>query len=146
MSATSKGKAFEKKIQAFLEERGFTVMRTWPKYGFFKKNGKMIVITTRQDFFGCADLVAIHPKKKHTYFIQCTLTDAAVRREKMEAVPWNLEGQPVFVFKRMEINKQDVKIYLMQRKPFTAGEPQGWSDTIYSFRTKDHEILRCLGI
>jgi len=135
MSAASKGKAFEKKVEAFLVGRGFTVMRTWPKYGFFKKNGKMVVITSRQDFFGCADLVAIHPGRNKTYFIQCTLTDAAVRRTKMEAIAWNLDAQNVTVWKRMEADKQAVKIYRF------LGSLNEWSEGIYHFRNNNTDVL-----
>jgi len=141
MSATSVGKAFEKKIEAFLTERGYTVMRTWPKYSFFKKPGQqnMTIITRRQDFFGCADLVAIRPDRTQTFFIQCTCGEASHRRPKVEALPWNFTAHNVTLWKRMDADKQAVKIYRL-----TAGGL--WTDNIYHFRNKNDEVLTLNGI
>ena len=97
MSNKSRGNAFELKIKKILEGYGFEVDKARAAF-IFTAPGKGF--STPNDFFGCADLMGIHPEKSYTLFIQCTLGDRGARRKKLEAVPWNLAHQRVQLWSR----------------------------------------------
>ena len=98
MSNRAAGKRFEDRCKKFLESLGFCVDKAraatrWTPRGTFSSSN---------DFLGCADLLAVHPEKPYTLFVQCTLGDIGSRQRKMEAVPWCHEAQRVMVWSRQE--------------------------------------------
>ena len=108
MSNVSIGLAFEKKVEAFLIGRGFTVMRTWKKMSRYPDRGKWITITKRQDFFGCIDLIAMSSDRRGTFMIQCTTGDAGPRRKKIETVDWDITSQPILIIRRKPSKREFV--------------------------------------
>ena len=143
MSNVSIGLAFEKKVQAFLEGRGFTVMRTWKKLSMFPKKEKgrtvWISLTKRQDFFGCIDLIAFRAKTQATLFFQCTTGKGAPRRHKIEAMDWNIAAQHVFMIRRKP-NKRDVVI----RRYYGEGRIWCSDETINLNKKNDKETEKVL--
>lgn len=93
MNNREKGKAFEKKIMLYLQAHGFTVDQARPT---LKWVGPGKCFSSPCDFFGAADLVAVHPGRLFTLFIQAHAHhDRAARLEKLERVHWNLQAQRV---------------------------------------------------
>jgi len=110
MSNKSIGKAFEKKVRGIMEAEGWQVETANPKLQFI---GPGRMISKAHDFFGCIDLIGVHPKAPYTVFVQCTTGAAAPRRKKMEAIKWNYDGHRVVLIKRMP-NKRDWTVYTKQ--------------------------------
>src|SRR3990167_11369526 len=99
MSNRSRGAAFEVRIKKYLESLGFTVDKARAAL-HFRGPGKFF--SSQNDFFGCADLIAIHPEKPYILFIQATLGEISSRKKKLLAVPWNLQVCRVQLWKRDE--------------------------------------------
>lgn len=122
MSNKSVGAAFEKKVQALMEDMGFAIERANPKL-MYVGPGKMI--SKAHDLYGCIDLLGIHYSKK-VYFVQCTTGDAAVRRHKIDShTEWNFEHSRVILIKRMP-NKRDWKMYELH------DYEKKWTESIFS--------------
>lgn len=129
MSNKSRGAAFEKRVQSYLESVGYKTDRARPVMKFC---GPGKIFSGPNDFLGCADLIGVHPNKP-TLFIQCTLGDAASRRKKLEAVPWNLAHQAVMLWERYAPGVI---------RSFSLAPSGDWSEHI--FRLKDGEPAPCL--
>ena len=87
MSNREKGKSFEKKIKQYLESLSFVVERAKPAARWI---GPGRCISGPNDILGCADIMAVHPKKDYTVFIQATSGHGiAPRKKKLETVPWS---------------------------------------------------------
>ena len=102
MSNVAKGNRFEKEVKERLESQGFWVEQARPK-----RVGKRSIA---HDFYECIDLIAIHPKKPMTYFIQCTTGAASPRRHKIDKVPWNYDAHNVQIWKKMKDGR--IKTYM----------------------------------
>lgn len=129
MSSRTIGNAFEKKIKGLFEDRGFVVERANPK---LQAIGPGKFRSVSHDFFGCIDLICIHPYKLPTWFVQCTTGQASERRRKIEEISWNHGGHMVQLWKRMP-NKRDIKIYTYSIK--SLKDPRMiWRDEIYNVK------------
>jgi hypothetical protein len=97
LSNRSRGAAFETRIKQYLESVGYTVDKARAALAF-RGPGKFF--SSQNDFLGCADLLAVHPQRPWTLFVQATLGQKAPRQKKMEAVDWNLNAQKVQLWTR----------------------------------------------
>ena len=109
-AARAKGKRFETEVRAWLEAGGFTCDQARAS---LKMIGPGRFISSSNDFFGCTDLIAVHPFYEKTVFIQCHAGDDPYSRmHKMDAVSWNTRAQQVLVFQRKRIT--DWRCYTKQ--------------------------------
>ena len=91
MTNRQAGKVYEAKCRKFMESIGWTVDTARAAVRWIAP-GK--AISSANDFFGCGDLLCIHKDKPFLVVIQCTHSKSiAIRRNKMEAVAWNLAIQ-----------------------------------------------------
>lgn len=85
----------EKAYERLLQSKGYMTDRARPTYGF--RGGK--TFSTRNDFFGCVDVMGIHPGNWPTY-AQVTTGGYEAQRQrkrKLEAVAWNPECHVILV-------------------------------------------------
>lgn len=132
MSKREAGNRWEIRIKEYLESLGFVVDKCRAKVMMIRdKTGKMRMISGPNDFFGCADLIAIHPNRYFTLFIQATLDSGMGRKkQKLMTIPWNLSVQRVQIWMRQDGVKSGVRV-----TQFNAGEI--WQERI--FRMKNSE-------
>ena len=90
MSNRAIRRRFEDHCKKYLESVGFVVDKARAALKFA---GPGKFFSSSNDFFGCADLIGVHPDKAYSLFVQCHLSsnpNIKRRQQKMEAVPWNL--------------------------------------------------------
>lgn len=127
------GNRFENRCRDYLESLGFAVDKARAKVMMIRDNktNKMRMISGPNDFFGCADLIAVHPSRPYTLFLQCTLDSGVGRKkDKLLAVPWNLSVQKVQIWMRQDGVKSGIRV-----TQFFAGAI--WQECI--FRMHDGE-------
>jgi hypothetical protein len=132
MSNRAAGQRFEKKIKDYLESIGFVVEKARASVIWIKKGpGKPTPISTHHDLFGVADMIAIHPAKKYTLFVQATrdVSDAAPRRRKLEAVPWNHEAQRVQLWMLQPGIRGGIRVE--ELLPATGTAAQFWRENFF---------------
>ena len=130
MSNAAAGKRFESKIKEYLESLGFKVDKARAALHFI---GPGKFFSSPCDFFGAADLIAVHKEKPYTLFIQAHRgTSLKPRREKLEAVPWNLQVQKVQLWTAQEGVRGGVRVLELDRSDVSE-----WRETI--FRLKEGE-------
>ncbi len=74
---TAKGNAFEQRVAAYLRANGWIVDVT--ELNRTVRKGRWV--TKKGDFFGCFDLIAVHPVAPWTVFIQATTAPGEVPRK-----------------------------------------------------------------
>lgn len=77
-----------------------------------KKTGQLKEqwISTRNDIFGCIDLICILPNSDKTNYIQATEHTGVTKRVKeMEKVPWHFNTMNVYLFQKRERGRVSVK-------------------------------------
>ena len=132
MSSKSKGNAFEVKVRKYLEANGFTVdrARATLKRLFIPGKAPMFV-SGANDFFGCADLVGVHPAKGYTLFVQCFASQdsggLAHRKRKLEKIPWNLPTQRVQLWQTTK-TRGHIKVH--ELLPVVGGD-RAWVDETF---------------
>jgi len=152
MSDKTIGNAFVNKlIDKLLVPNSFTVQKAgsqivWiPITVFDPSKGKKIMIyengkpklrpiTRAEDFFGCVDILAVHPTlAPYTFFIQATVGGSEARRQRMrklEAVPWNLKAHRVMLIQRDDEDKQLIWLFTLNEE----GDSLAWTKWPFNFR------------
>jgi len=132
------GKRFEKKLEDFLVTLGYRVQKAGQRVLWLKdkKTHKIRPISLSADFFGCIDLIGIHPNKCQTLFVQATLDHVTGRKkDEIQQIPWNFSGQKVQLWRRQDGIMGGIKVEALQ--------PEGtWHETI--FRLRPGEWPTCL--
>lgn len=131
MSNKSRGRAFEKKIQEYLESVGFKTDYARPTFRFL---GPGRVISGPNDILGCIDIIGVHAEKPYTLFIQATASaptsgNVAPRKHKMEMVAWNFAHHRVQVWTRYAPGM--IRAYTLKKTP---DHKQEWSESIFRLR------------
>ncbi len=112
MNNRAAGQRFEAKCKKYLESIGFTVDKARAALHFI---GPGKFFSSQCDFFGAADLMAIHPAKTYTLFVQCHRgTSLNPRREKLEKVPWNFKAQKVQLWTADEIVRGGIRTWIRE--------------------------------
>lgn len=102
MSTRAAGQRFELRCKKYLESVGFTVDKARAALRSF---GPGKYFSSPCDFFGCADLIAVHPDKPYTLFVQCYASPGHGPGNKLKelgAVKWNLKAQNVQLWQRVD--------------------------------------------
>lgn len=88
------GLEFEKQIEEYLLSLGYSVEIAMPIKRLMVSKGRQFWRNIKVDFFGCLDLMAIHPKKEYFLPIQATIARGSLAQKKkdMEKVGWNLKA------------------------------------------------------
>lgn len=133
MSDRTIGNAFEKKIiEQILEPAGYRCEKAKPAIIWIpeKKKGKTVYtysygapkpklrpITMQVDFFKCIDIIAIHPGKPYTLFIQATTGGDTARYERqkkiLECKHFCQAAHRVQLWQRDGMNKQTIHIFCL---------------------------------
>ena len=88
------GKRFEKKCQDFLTSLGWHVDKARAAVIWIKGKGGVRPISTTNDFWGCADLICVHPNKPFLLVVQCTIgTNVRSKLADLAQVGWNFDAQ-----------------------------------------------------
>jgi len=129
--AIARGKAFESRIVKYLNSLGWFTEKARPVWTFF--GGVARPRKGTGDFFHAFDVVAIHPLKDYTLFIQATISENKLseKRKKVDAIQWNLAGKKIQVWL-----KDDSRGRSMIRVHEKRNE--GWQEIF--FRMKDNEF------
>lgn len=134
MSNRAIGKRFEDRCKKFLESLGFTVDKARASLKFV---GPGKFFSGANDIMGCADLVAVHPHKGYTLFVQChhSTSSSRTRKEKLENVKWNLPAQKVQLWMPLEDLMAGIRTLELR--------PEGWKEYIWRMK-KGEEPLNVL--
>lgn len=131
MTSRQKGKAFETKIRKYLESVGFTVDVARPT---IKYCGPGKIFSGPNDFWGCLDLIAVHPEKAFTLGIQasCDVGNVAAKKKKCEAIPWNIMVQNIQIWVPLEGVRGGIRTYQLG-----IVQPTGiqWREILWAMKT-----------
>lgn len=130
-STREKGKRFERRIKDYLISLGWTVDIARAAVHFV---GPGKCFSSQCDFFGCADIVAIHSTQLYTLFIQAHAGEAfAKKRKDLENMKWGLTQRVQLWVPQNEI-RQGIRVFnMMARYP----DIPTWREFI--FRMKNGE-------
>jgi len=99
----SRGDAFQTEVIRYLHERGWLCDEAKPCRRMISRGDRTSWITTKEDFFGAFDIVALRMEKSPVLLIQCT-TDrgllALKKRTILEAVGGHAAGRELIVVTR----------------------------------------------
>ena len=130
---TRKGSAYEDAIRKYLESLGYTVDKAratrkqlfGPRGPIRDKKGNPVYVSSRNDFFGCVDLIALHPQKSYTLFIQATKDRGVSRKQsKLETVDWNLRHHRVQVWMPSAGGPGTTAVHILTGLPHAIGNTQ----------------------
>lgn len=121
------GNRFELRVKHFLESIGWTADKARQAAKFL---GPGRIVGTPNDFFGCIDIMAVHPEKTYTLLVQTTL-DSGIGRKKrdLEAVRWNLTAQRVQIWVPAAMQSGIRALTLLSRGG--NAEPARWSEQFF---------------
>jgi len=103
--ANAAGERWTKRIKEYLEDYGWDVIQAKKVYSRFPKkvgrNTIWLFRSKREDFLGFGDLLAFHPLKSYTVWIQTHLgTHVNERKAKAEVLNLNPFGNRCFILRR----------------------------------------------
>ena len=134
--ARARGLKFEDEIADYLRSIGFAVDVAAPVKTMMRIRGQMVWRNLKVDFFGCLDVMGIHPDRDYFLPIQATTArgQLAQKRRDMDKVKWNLsssrpqiwirghgpkplegKGIPVSIFNLCIVGKDDIPDWQEQR-------------------------------
>jgi len=90
--AKAKGDAWEEAIGDYLRSLGFAVEVAKPVRTIMRIRGRSAWRNLKVDYFGCLDVMALHPDKPYFLGIQATTAIGELSRKKaaLRRVGWNL--------------------------------------------------------
>ena len=127
-------------IEQALEPNGWKCQKAGKLVSYFKKDGRFIALTRQEDLFGAFDVVAVHPQKPFTLWIQMTVggsSAASTRRKKIEAAApaFNEASGRLLLWTRQGDDKQRVRQEMFngswsERAGFTFRDPASITDAV----------------
>jgi hypothetical protein len=124
MSNRAAGKRFENRIADYLKSLGFAVEKARAVVKFV---GPGKAISGPQDILGVADIMAIHPQRSWTLFIQATLGSISPRLKKLESVDWSITGQRVQLWTRQVGMQGGIRV-------LTLNQDKGWVEEFFRLK------------
>lgn len=133
-NSRQKGNTFENKIKEYLISLGYRVDKARAKLLWLPD--RKFPISSPCDLLEFADLIAVHPNRPYTLFIQATInpSNVSVRRKKAEDLTWNLSVQRVQVWCKDITLRGRVRVFSFKEdrtwtelafKPVAGAVPEG---------------------
>lgn len=120
-SNRAKGASFEIKIKKYLESVGWQVERAKPAWRWTPHGG----FGGPNDFFGCFDLICVHPNRFFVLFIQATNSDdISHRKRKCEGFRYNRRISIVQIWGKSDSVRGAVRV-------FQHGHGTLWKDIVF---------------
>ena len=127
MTKRQQGRAFELRIEKYLEKLGYRVETAHPVLQFI---GPGKVRSKSHDFFGLLDIWAIHPGKQEQLLIQATISPdgASAKRKELEGWPWRPGRDQLQVWCRDPGSPQLIRVWC--RLGMSAAGEVHWEEAL----------------